>query len=98
MGSTIRKHYDRLKQVDYQSWKQLNAALAGEDLLTYFQRSVIRKGLNPNLRLIPSWIRSCMVKYMGFTDENFDTNTVPALPDNVVELKPTRTDEVRKAA
>lgn len=97
MNSPIRKHYDRLKQVDYESWKQFNAALAGEDLLTYFQRSVIRKGLNPNLRLIPSWIRSCMVKYMGFTDENFDTNTVPALLGNVVELN-SGSDDLRKAA
>lgn len=81
MADTVRKHYERLRKTDYTAWKQFNAALASEDLLTYFQRSIVRKGVNPSLLMIPSWIRTCMIRYMGFSNENFDTNTMPELAD-----------------
>ena len=79
-NSTFKAHYEHLKQTDYNAYKQFNAALAAEDQLQYWQRSVVKKGATPTLFSLPSWIRTCMVRFMGFTHEQFDNNTMPDVP------------------
>ncbi|WP_041258130.1 hypothetical protein [Fibrella aestuarina] len=78
--TTVRAHYEHLKRTDYESYKKFNSALAGEDLLRYFERSVVSKVSSVTLLTLPSWIRTCMIQYMGFTHEQFDSNTMPELP------------------
>ena len=80
MKVTILDHYNQLEQKDRAAWKEFRIELERVDKLTYFIRSVLKKP-NKSLFDIPSVIRSLMIKYLGFTHENFDTNTMPELVD-----------------
>ncbi|PMD97437.1 hypothetical protein BWI97_07345 [Siphonobacter sp. BAB-5405] len=76
--STIKDHYEHLKETNKELWNELNADLVRHDFLKTFTRSILPQE-DYNLRKTPSWVRSCLVKYLGFTHEDFDNNHVPFL-------------------
>lgn len=75
--TTLKDHYEHLKETNKESWNELNADLARHDFLKNFTRSILPNE-DYNLRKTPSWIRSCMIKYMGFTHDDFDNNVIPS--------------------
>jgi hypothetical protein len=83
--ATLKDHYIHLRDTDKERWDQFRAALALHGFLTTFERSVLAYP-DYNLRKTPSWIRSCIEKYLGFSAENFDNNEVPALPEVGVDV------------
>ncbi|PRY47148.1 hypothetical protein CLV58_101214 [Spirosoma oryzae] len=93
---TVKDHYNRLKTRDLGRFNEFNAELARRQKFNSFIRNVCN---NPkkNLQKVDCVIGPLMITYLGFTQENFDTNTIPALPGNVVELN-SGSDDLRKAA
>jgi hypothetical protein len=80
MRFPIYTHYKHLESYDVELWNDFNAELARKQLFKTFERSIAK---NEKITLInlPSWIRTCMVKFMPWwSNENFDTLTWPDLP------------------
>ncbi|MCX6216592.1 hypothetical protein [Spirosoma sp.] len=85
---TIKEHYQALKASDKEAYKEFNSQLAKRDKLTYFKRSVIG---NPKKSLTDVYgsVSSLMIRFLGFSQKHFDTNTLPEsinIPNHELEL------------
>lgn len=76
---TLKEHNFSFRKIDPTKYNKFRANLVSKNLWTYYYFTMLTKA-NFNLLLTPSFIRSMMVEYMGFTHDHFDTNTIPALP------------------
>jgi len=86
--STLQEHYDALRQRDQEQWLAMHGQLAirlhmKSDCLTYFRRSILEKEAKQedkiDLSVLPYWIVKQFVDFFGFSWEDIDNNTIPAL-------------------
>ncbi|MVM37218.1 hypothetical protein GO730_05580 [Spirosoma sp. HMF3257] len=81
MNERIDPHYHFLKKYDKERWNNFRAELMRLELFTTFERSIL-KNEKVTLVNLPSWVRTCMVRFMPWwSQENFDTLTWPQLPE-----------------
>ncbi|GAB3767401.1 hypothetical protein GCM10028818_00050 [Spirosoma horti] len=76
MNVSIKDHYRALKETDREAYREFNSQLEKREKLTYFKRSVMG---NPKKSLtdVHGSVSFLMIRFLGFTQENFDTNTLP---------------------
>ncbi|QMW04046.1 hypothetical protein [Spirosoma foliorum] len=81
MNERIDVHYNFLETYDRARWNNFRAELMRLELFKYFERSIL-KNEKVTLVNLPSWVRTCMVRFMPWwSQENFDSLTWPELPE-----------------
>lgn len=81
MDEHIDPHYHFLEKYDKKRWNDFRAELMRQELFKTFERSIL-KNEKVTLVNLPSWVRTCMVRFMPWwSQENFDTLTWPELPE-----------------
>lgn len=81
MNERFKLHYEILKKMDSETLNMFNGELEKKGYLDRFKRGICK---NKKIRPIdvPSWVRSCVVKFMPWwSHENFESNTWPDLPN-----------------
>ena len=77
--TSIKDHVNLLKETDNQSYTKMMVELAEIGKLSYLTKTLLVFHTK-DLRNVHGPVMNILIKYLGFTDENFKTNTVPELP------------------
>lgn len=88
MSQSIKAHYVSLRDLNREAYREFNSQLEKREKLTYFKRSVMAKP-NKSLSDVHGSVSSLMIRFLGFTQQHFDTNTLPEsinLPSYVSEV------------
>ncbi|MFC5413118.1 hypothetical protein ACFPMF_27600 [Larkinella bovis] len=71
----LKEMYDHLRTTDEKRYNEFRAKLVLANCLNRFERTICKPGFD--LRRVDFWIAECMIEFLGFTPDNFRTNSFP---------------------
>lgn len=77
--TTIKDHVNHLKSVDIDTYNKMMVELAEIGKLSYFTKTLLVFHTK-DLRNVHGPVMNIIIKYLGFSEDNFKKNIVPELP------------------